>query len=371
MRLLSALVLFCFAFPAASQQVGSLIAEAGPVAVIDVTGDLERPWGMTFLPDGRMLVTERPGRLRVVSAEGVVSDPVKGTPTVYAQGQGGLLDVALDPDFETTRYVYLSYAKPGPGGSAATAVGRAVMQGDSLAGWEELFVQEPFVTGPNHFGTRIAFGLDGHLFLTMGERFQFDPAQELSNHLGTIVRIHRDGSIPADNPFVGRSDAQDAIWSYGHRNLEAAVVHPETGDLWVAEMGPLGGDELNRVEAGANYGWPVVSWGIHYDGSEIPDPPTRPEFADAVTYWTPVISPSGMAVYTADVFPEWTGSVLIGSLSQQGIMRVAVGSDGTVAKELVPLGARIREVEAGPDGLIYVLTDQDDGHIWRLEPLGG
>ena len=373
MRRLALLLALCLTLPAAAQsgqQVGSLIAEAGPIAVIDVTGGLERPWGMTFLPDGRMLVTERPGRLRIVEADGTVSEPVGGTPTVYAQGQGGLLDVALDPDFGENGYVYLSYAKPGPGGSAATALGRAVMQGDSLAGWEELFVQEPFITGPNHFGTRIAFGLDGHLFLTMGERFQFDPAQDLGNHLGTIVRLHRDGSVPDDNPFVGQADAEDEIWSYGHRNLEAAVVHPETGDLWVAEMGPLGGDELNRVEKGKNYGWPVVSWGMNYDGTDIPNPPTRPEFADAVTEWTPVISPSGMAVYTADVFPAWTGSVMIGSLSQQGIMRVAVGADGSVTKELVPLGARIREVEAGPDGHLYVLTDASDGHIWRLEPLG-
>ena len=372
MRRFVFLFALCLALPAAAQngqQVGSLIAEAGPIAVIDVTGGLERPWGMTFLPDGRMLVTERPGRLRIVEADGTVSDPVGGTPTVYAQGQGGLLDVALDPDFGDNGYVYFSYAKPGPGGSAATALGRAVMQGDSLSGWEELFVQEPFITGPNHFGTRIAFGLDDHIFLTTGERFQFDPAQDLSNHLGTIVRLHRDGSVPGDNPFVGQADAQEEIWSYGHRNLEAAVVHPETGDLWVAEMGPLGGDELNRIEKGRNYGWPVVSWGMNYDGTDIPDPPTRPEFADAVTEWTPVISPSGMAVYTADVFSEWTGSVMIGSLSQQGIMRVAVGADGSVEKELVPLGARIREVEVGPDGLLYVLTDQDDGHIWRLEPL--
>lgn len=304
------------------QQVASVMTEAGPVAVQNVVGGLDHPWGVAFLPDGRLLVTERAGDLRIVGPDGQLSEPVEGTPEVYSQGQGGLLDVALDPDFGTNRFVYLSFAEPGPGGSAASAVGRGRWQDDRIEGFTVLFRQEPWITGPNHFGGRIAFSPQGHLFFTMGERFQFQPAQDLSNHLGTIVRINRDGSIPQDSPFVGRANAEDAIWSYGHRNIESAAIHPQTGALWIAEMGPLGGDELNLPEAGRNYGWPVVRWGINYDGTEIPDPPTHPEFADAVRHWTPVISPSGMAFYTGDVFSEWRGSALIGGLTASGIVRV-------------------------------------------------
>lgn len=355
------------------RQAGSVVTEAGPVAVELVADGLERPWGAAFLPDGRMLVTERPGRLHILGRGGELTE-IAGTPTVFAQGQGGLLDVALAPDFAATNHVYLSFARPGPGGSAATALGRGTLQGDSLAGFETLFTQTPWITGDKHFGSRIAFdtpapGTSGHVFLTTGERFQFDPAQDTSNTLGTVVRLHLDGSIPADNPFVGQA-GDDAIWSYGHRNLEAAGVHPGTGDLWVVEMGPLGGDELNRVERGANYGWPTVSWGRHYDGSDIPDPDTRPEFADAATWWSPVISPSGLAFYTADVFPAWTGSVMIGSLTRQGLVRLVIEDGEVTHQEIVPLDARIREVEAGPDGHVYLLTDADDGAVWRLAPLG-
>ncbi|MDX1531316.1 MAG: PQQ-dependent sugar dehydrogenase, partial [Rhodothermales bacterium] len=256
-----------------------------------------------------------------------------------------------------------------PGGSAATALGRGRWVEDRIEDFEVIFQQEPWITGPNHFGNRIAFSPDGPLFLALGERFQFDPAQDLSNTLGVVVRINPDGSIPEDNPFVGDPEAEDAIWSYGHRNIEAAVVHPETGALWVAEMGPLGGDELNKPEAGKNYGWPVVSWGMNYDGTDIPDPPTRPEFADAVKHWNPVISPSGMIVYTGGAFPEWQGSVFIGGLSAHDLVRVEVEGDAVVGEERIPLGTRIRDVEQGPDGMIYVLTDEDDGNVWRLSPM--
>lgn len=376
MRFLSLFALaVLLAVPAAAQQIpsqgqaGSVMTAAGPIAVQNLADGLDHPWGMAFLPDGRLLVTERPGRLRILDLEGTLSAPVSGTPTVFAEGQGGLLDVALDPEFEDNGYVYLSYARPGPGGSATTAVGRARMVADSLEGFEVLFTEEPYITGPNHFGSRIAFSPDGYLFLTLGERFQFEPAQDLSSHLGSVVRIHRDGAVPDDNPFVGRANAQPEIWSYGHRNVESGAFDPETGEFWIVEMGPLGGDELNRIEKGANYGWPVVSWGINYDGTEIPDPPTRPEFADAVRHWSPVISPSGMAFYTADVFPEWSGSAFIGSLTRQGVVRVVLEGGEVTDEEVIPLGARIRDVEAGPDGHLYVLTDQDDGNVWRLAPL--
>lgn len=232
-----------------------------------------------------------------------------------------------------------------------------------------IFREEPWITGPNHFDGRIVFDRQGHLFLTLGERFQFQPAQDLSNHLGTIVRLNRDGSIPRDNPFVGRPNAEAAIWSYGHRNSESAALDPATGALWVAEMGPLGGDELNRPEAGRNYGWPVVSWGINYDGTTIPKPPTHPEFADAAKEWTPVIAPSGMLFYTGDVFPAWRGSALIGGLVTHGLVRVKIDGNKVTGEERIPLGARIRDVEQGPDGMVYVLTDRDDGNVWRLAPL--
>lgn len=352
-----------------SQQVGSVLTEAGPIAIQNLAGGLEYPWGMAFLPDGRLLVTERPGNLRIVSPDGRLSKSVEGTPTVYAQGQGGLQDVALDPDFGTNRYVYLSFAEPGPGGSAATAVGRGRWNTDRIEGFQVLFRQKPWITGPYHFGSRIVFSPQGHLFLTLGERFQFQPAQDLSNHLGTIVRLNRDGSIPKDNPFVKRRGAEDAIWSYGHRNIESAAIHPQTGALWVAEMGPLGGDELNVAEAGRNYGWPTVSWGINYDGSDIPNPPTRPEFADALKYWTPVIAPAGMVFYTGDAFAAWRGSALIGGLITHGLVRVKTDGQRVTGEERIPLQARIRDVEQGPDGTIYVLTDEKEGNVWRLAPL--
>ena len=351
-------------------QVESVMTEAGPIAVQNVTGELNHPWGMAFLPDGRLLVTERnSGELHIVSPDGELSAPVEGTPTVFAEGQGGLLDVALDPNFAETSFVYLSYAAPGPEGSAASALGRGRWQDDRIEGFEEIFRQEPWITGPNHFGGRIVFSPEGQLFFTLGERFQFKPAQDLSNHLGTVVRLNPDGSVPEGNPFVNQADALPEIWSYGHRNIQAAAINPQTGALWIAEMGPLGGDELNLPEAGQNYGWPVVSWGINYDGSEIPNPPTRPEFADAIKHWSPVISPAGMLFYTGDVFPEWQGSVFIGSLSAHDLVRLETDGAQVTGEERVPLGVRIRDVEQGPDGFIYVLTDQDNGNVWRLAPL--
>lgn len=352
----------------ATAQVQGVQTEAGAIAVENLASGLDHPWGMAFLPDGRLLVTERAGDLRILGADGTLSEPLEGTPVVFAEGQGGLLDVALDPDFQSNRLVYLSFAEPGDGG-ASTAVGRGRLEDGRIEGFGVVFRQQPKVPGPNHFGGRIVFSPEGHLFLTLGERFKFEPAQDLANHLGTIVRLNPDGTVPADNPFVGRADAADAIWSYGHRNIESAAIHPETGALWVAEMGPRGGDELNLPEPGRNYGWPVVSWGRHYDGTAIPDPPTHPRFADAIKHWTPVISPSGMIFYTGDLFPEWRGSALIGGLTSGGLVRVAVDGREVTGEERIPLGARIRDVEQGPDGAVYVLTDQDDGNVWRLRPL--
>ena len=352
------------AMPAVAQEQ-SVETEAGTIAVTTIASGLVHPWGMVFLPDGHLLVTERPGRLRLLGAGNTLSEPLAGIPEVFNQGQGGLLDVALDPDFASSRLVYLSFAEPGEGG-ASTAVGRGRLEDNGITGFEVFFRQRPKVPGPNHFGGRIVFSPEGSLFLTTGERFKFEPAQDLSNHLGTIVRVNPDGSVPGDNPFVDQANAEDEIWTYGHRNIEAAAIQPETGALWIAEMGPRGGDELNLIEPGRNYGWPVVSWGRHYGGRDIPDPPTCPQFADARKHWTPVISPSGMAFYTGDMFPAWRGSALIGGLTAQGVVRVAFDGLEVTGEERIPLGARIREVEQAPDGSVYVLTDQDDGDIWRL-----
>lgn len=353
----------------ACAQAKTVQTESGAVAVESLASGLDHPWGMAFLPDGRLLVTERAGALRILGTDKQLSAAVTGTPTVFAAGQGGLLDVALDPDFASNALVYLAFAEPG-GGGASTALGRGRLAGDTIEEFKVIFRQTPKVSGPNHFGGRIVFSPDGHLFLTQGERFKFDPAQDLSNHLGKIVRIKPDGSVPADNPFVGKENAKAEIWSYGHRNIESAAIHPRTGALWVAEMGPMGGDELNLIERGRNYGWPLVSWGKHYDGRDIPDPPTQPSFADAVKQWTPTISPSGMVFYGGEMFPKWRGSMLIGGLTASGIVRITLDGSKVTGEERIPLGARIRDVEQAPDGSIYVLTDQDDGDIWRLKPVG-
>ncbi len=339
--------------------------KTGKIAVSTVTRGLEHPWGLAFLPDGRLLVTERPGRLRLVTKDGAVSEPLKGVPAVFAQGQGGLLDVALDPGFAANRLVYLSYAEPGEGG-AGTAVARGKLGSDGLEDVEVIFRQEPKVEGGNHFGGRLAFAPDGKLFVTLGERFKFAPAQDLSTDLGKIVRINPDGSVPQDNPFAGKEGARAEIWSYGHRNPQGAAINPKTGKLWESEFGPKGGDEVNIPEAGKNYGWPVVSWGDNYDGTPIPKPPTHPEFADAVAHWNPVISPSGIAFYTGDAIPAWQGNLLLAGLSSQSIVRLILDGETVTGEERIPMGERIRDVVQGPDGAVYALTDEPDGAILKL-----
>jgi glucose/arabinose dehydrogenase len=339
--------------------------KTGTIKVETVATGLSHPWGMAFLPDGRMLVTERSGTLRLVSKDGKLSPPLSGMPKVVAMGQGGLLDVAIDPDFKSNNLVYLTYSEPGEGG-ASTAVARGKLGESGLDGVEVIFRQEPKVEGGNHFGSRLVFAPDGKLFVTLGERFTFTPAQDLTNDLGKIVRINPDGSVPKDNPFVGRKDARPEIWSYGHRNPQGAAIHPETGKLWETEFGPRGGDELNIPQPGANYGWPVVSWGNHYTGEDIPDPPTHPEFADAIYHWNPVISPSGITFYTADAIPAWKGNLLIAGLSEQAIVRLTLDGEKVVGEERIPMGARIRDVVQGPDGAVYALTDEGNGEILRL-----
>lgn len=361
---LAALMTLLLPFAAAAQE-RQIESQTGRLRVQEVATGLAHPWSLAFLPDGRMLVTERPGRLRMITADGSISPPLQGVPRVFAQGQGGLLGIALDPDFATNRRIYLAFAEPGEGG-ASTAVARGRLGEGAIEDAQVIFQQLPKVSGPNHFGGRLAFARDGTLFVTTGERFKFDPAQDLTNHLGKVIRINPDGSVPRDNPFVGRQDARPEIWSYGHRNIQGAAIHPETGVLWIHEFGPRGGDELNIPEPGKNYGWPLVSWGRHYGGTPIPDPPTRPDLAGSVRYWNPAISPTGMAFYTGDAVPGWKGNLLIGCLTWNGIVRLTLKGTEVTGEERINLGTRIRDVSQGPDGAVYVLTDESDGEVLRI-----
>ena len=292
-------------------------------------------------------------------------------PQVAARGQGGLLDVALDPRFADTRLVYLSYAEPGEGGTAGTAVARGRLDADRLQDVRVIYQQQPKVQAGNHFGSRLVFARDGTLFVTQGDRFSYrEQAQDLSSGLGKIVRIHPDGSIPRDNPFVGRTGARPEIWSFGHRNVQAAALDPRTGQLWTVEHGARGGDELNHPEAGKNYGWPVITYGVDYSGAKIGEGTAKPGMEQPVYYWDPVIAPSGMEFYTGDAYPGWKGSVFVGSLRPGLLVRLSL-ENGRVTREeryLGDLGARIRDVQQGPDGLLYLLTDARNGQLLRLEP---
>jgi aldose sugar dehydrogenase len=343
----------------------------GAVSVQTVAQGLEHPWALAFLPDGRMLVTERPGRLRIVDRDGRVSAPLAGVPAVQASGQGGLLDVTLDPRFADNRLVYLSYAEPGGGGTAGTAVARGRLGDDRLEDVQVVYQQQPKVKGANHFGSRLVFARNGTLFVTMGDRFDHsEAAQDLSVGIGKIVRINPDGSVPRDNPFVGRAGARPEIWSYGHRNVQSAALHPQTGDLWTVEHGARGGDELNRPEAGKNYGWPVISYGVHYWGGKIGEGMAKPSMEQPLYYWDPVIAPSGMTFYTGEVFPGWQGSIFIGSLRPGLLVRLTLEDGRVIGEEryLSHLRERIRDVRQGPDGLLYLLTDSRDGHLLRVLP---
>lgn len=364
-------LLSCLPAPAQAQEPRAVDTQAGPLTLEVVARGLENPWGLAFMPDGRMLVTEKPGRMRIVTRAGDVSKPLANVPRVAARGQGGLLDVALSPNFARDRTIFFSYAEPGEGGLAGTALARARLEGDSeLADVRVIFRQTPKVDGGQHFGSRIAFARDGAIFLTLGERGKFDPAQDLSGTLGKVVRLNGDGSPVKDNPFVGREGARPEIFSYGHRNVQGAAIHPRTGALWVHEMGPRGGDEINIVASGRNYGWPLVSLGTHYSGAPIPNPSTRPDLTPSIHHWTPSIAPSGMAFYEADAIPKWRGSLLVGALAGRMLVRLTLDGEKIAAEERIPLGARIRDVDVGPDGAVYLITDASKGNVLRLAPAG-
>ena len=346
-------------------------APAVPDAAVDVqvvARGLEHPWSLAFLPDGRMLVTERAGRLRLVATGGSLSAPLAGLPNVEDGGQGGLLDIALDPAFATNSVVYLSYSEPGDGGRG-TSVARAVLRGDRLEDTTVILRQAPKLDSGNHFGSRLVFDRAGNLFVTSGDRMEWPNVQRLDRGQGKVFRIRTDGGAPADNPFVGRGDALPEVWSYGHRNAQGAALHPGTGELWEVEHGARGGDELNIVRAGRNYGWPVITLGINYNGLPIGDGlREQPGMEQPIHHWTPSIAPSGMAFYTADRFPAWKGSLFVGALAHHKLVRLTLDGDRVVAEEhlLEDRGKRIRDVRAGPDGYLYLLTDEDDGELLRV-----
>jgi len=352
------------------------LAAAQALKAITVARGLVNPWGLAFLPDGRMLVTERLGQMRVVTPDGRLGEPLQGLPVVEVGGQGGLLDVAIDPHFAANGLVYWSFSEADPqgGGGNSTAVARGRLDGNRLVDVRVIFRQAPKFASSAHFGSRLVFAPDGRLFVTLGDRFlRRDDAQSLANHHGKIVRIESDGRVPADNPFVGRAGALPEIWSLGHRNVQGAALHPATGELWESEHGPQGGDEINLIEPGRNYGWPLVTFGRNYvTGTRIGEEGPKPGFEQPLKTWVPTsIAPSGMAFLTSERYPGWQGSLFIGALRGQALVRLTLDGRRVVGEErlLENLGERIRDVRQGPDGLLYVLTDEPNGALLKIEPV--
>ena len=378
---------------AQASQPQTVSSSAGPIKV-ERLASLEFPWAIAELPDGRLLITEKPGRLRIL-ANGQLSAPVEGVPkTSYRERkaeQGGLLDVAVDPGFAQNHRIYLSFSEPAEQQSpdqketndprfagnldlsdnmlVGGAVARATLDGNKLSDLQVIWRQTPKTIGRGHFGGRMVFGRDGALFITSSERMRFDPAQDTNSNLGKVVRINTDGSIPKDNPYVGNKGGREDLWSIGHRSLLAIAMQP-SGQLWVLEMGPLGGDELNLIERGANYGWPIVSDGDNYDKSPIPDHKTRPEFKAPVKTWTPVISPSGALFYDGGMFP-WRGDLIAGGLSSQAIIRLTLDGAKVKNEERLNMGRRMRDVLQASDGAILAITDDKQGELLRLSPVKG
>ncbi|MDX1527176.1 MAG: PQQ-dependent sugar dehydrogenase [Gammaproteobacteria bacterium] len=350
--------------------LGRFDSEEGPFKLVVLVQGLDHPWGLAFLPDGRLLVTERSGQLRVIDNGRLVSEPIQGLPAVSSYGQGGLLDVALHPDFERNRLVYLSYAAAGPGGFG-TEVARGRLSGNRLENLEVIFRALPKSNGGRHFGSRLVFADDGMLYISLGDRGDRPTGQDLSSHAGSIIRVHDDGRVPGNNPFVGKSGARPEIFTYGNRNVQGMTIQPGSGRIWAHEHGPQGGDEVNIISAGTNYGWPVITYGRNYGiGTSIGEGTQKDGMAQPVLQWTPSIAPSGMAFYDGDRFPNWKGNLFVGSLKFEYLARLEVDGERIVHQEELIQGAigRIRDVRQGPDGFLYLLTDESNGVLARIEP---
>jgi glucose/arabinose dehydrogenase len=341
--------------------------------VVSLTTGLANPWSVAFLPDGRKLVSEREGRLRLIGPDfKLQAQAVEGLPAIVAQGQGGLFDVVLHPDYARNGWIYWAYNAPGPGGWG-TAMARGRLQGQRMTDVQVLFSMNPKTRGGQHFGGRIVFDRQGMVYLTLGDRGDKDRAQSLDDHAGSVIRLHDDGRVPTDNPWVGRPSARPEKWTLGNRNIQGAALHPQTGLLWSHEHGPQGGDELNLLRAGRNYGWPVVTHGVNYGtGTRIGEGQSKPGMESPLYVWTPSIAPSGMSFVTGDRFAHWRGDLLIGALRGQVLLRLVLDGEKVVREERVLQGqvGRIRDVRVGPDGLVYLLTDDAEGALLRLEPLG-
>lgn len=362
-----------------------IATETGKIGVTTIAQGLTNLWGLAFLPDGSMLVTERKGIMRIVTPDGKLGEPLKGLPTIYAQGQGGLLDVVLAPDFSTSKKIYFSYSEPAiPDGANpraivtsggllnSTAVAFATLGKNRLENVTRVFSQRPKINSSNHFGSRLVWAPDGTLFITLGERYsEKDRAQTLDNHLGKVVRINADGSVPADNPFVKTAGALPEIWSYGHRNVQGAALNPLTRELWTGEHGPQGGDELNLDQAGKNYGWPVITYGENYGGGKIGEGTHKPGMEQPLYKWVPSIATCGFIFYTGDKFSAWKNNILLASLREKSLVRLVIDGNHVIKEERLlakEIGQRLRHVIQGPDGLVYLITDESEGKIYQLSP---
>jgi len=367
-----AIALGTAAAPAAAAQSETFQSEKHAFRVVTLVEGLANPWSLAFLPDGRMLVTERRGRLRVVSKDFKLDPkPVEGVPRVAAVGQGGLFDVVLHPKFAENGWIYLAYNGPGDAGHG-TELMRAKFEGHRLTQQQVLFRLEPKSGGGLHFGGRIVFDLEGHVYLTLGDRGENERAQRLDDHAGSVIRLHDDGRVPADNPFVKRAGAKPEKFTLGNRNMQGAALHPKTGELWTHEHGPQGGDEINVIRAGRNYGWPVITYGVNYGiGTRIGEGTHKPGMEQPLYKWVPSIAPSGMAFYEGDKFPGWRGNLLIGALRDEMLVRLELDGEKVMKEERLVKDAigRIRDVRVGPDGYVYLLTDESNGALARLEPV--
>lgn len=360
------------AVPAVAQTVQS---EKHAFRVVTLTKGLDHPWSIAFLPDGRMLVTERAGKLRIINKDFRLDPkPVEGLPEIAAHGQGGLLDVVLHPQYADNGWIYMAYSAPdkdAKAGGWGTALARAKLNGHRLTDLQVLFSMEPKTRAGQHFGGRVVFDGKGHVYLTLGDRGDKERAQKLDDHAGSVIRLHDDGRIPADNPFVKNKNAKPEKFTIGNRNMQGAALHPQTGELWTQEHGPQGGDEVNVMRPGRNYGWPVITYGVNYGfGTKIGEGNAKPGMEQPLHYWVPSIAPSGMAFYTGDQFPNWKNNILIGALKDEMLVRLELDGEKIVREERLIKGmiGRIRDVRVGPDGYVYLLTDERDGVLARLEP---